>query len=374
MDKRVQILIPDELKNPMGGMGEQARNIIKAFPDGIYFDVIGSSKGESVADKNFTFYPVMRLDKHCGNPDPLASTFLNQSLYVEKSMTLKRPDIIHAFDWSTFYAGRMLSRSYGVPLVVTIQLSIEKMIDNPPLVQKANYDMACSMEFSGMYESRVIVHVSNAYAKTFNPIFKSKSTVIENGIDLKEWVKTEDLSLPGKPENKKLVYIGRFAEMKNVVSLLQADIPPGLDIVFIGGNKGGNPEIQDMVIKTANEKDNVHYLGAKYGQEKIDLLMAADAMIVPSTHEPFGIVALEALASRSVLLSSFAGGMADFLNEDVAINCGTTPGSISAAMKKLMALGDVDKRIAGGIEICENYTWESQAEKLNNVYKFVLGG
>ena len=53
MNKTVQILIPDELKRPMGGMGEQARNIITAFPDGYHFDVIGSANGKEISGKNF---------------------------------------------------------------------------------------------------------------------------------------------------------------------------------------------------------------------------------------------------------------------------------------------------------------------------------
>ena len=374
MNKTVQILIPDELKRPMGGMGEQARNIITAFPDGYHFDVIGSANGKEISGKNFKFHPVMSISNHCGNPDPLTSTFLNQALFVEKSRELKRPDLIHAFDWSTFWAGRILAKHYGIPLVVTIQLSIEKMIDNPHQAQQANYDMACSLEFAGMLDADVIVHVSNAYAKTFNSIFNSKSTVIENGIDLSGWVKKRDCILPGNRKNKKLVYIGRFAEMKNIVSLLKADIPEGLDVVFIGGNRGSSPELQDMVIEHSRARGDVYYAGSEYGQEKIDMLMAADAVIVPSTHEPFGIVALEALASKSILLSSFVGGMGDFLNEDVAINCGITPETISAGLNKFMALNgsDINERIKGGLEICKKYSWKTQSEKLDNVYNFIL--
>ncbi len=370
---RIQILIPDELSKPMGGMGEQARQILKSFSEGYFFDVIGSANGGEYSTENVQFHSVREINNYNGNPDPLASTFLNQSLFIEKSTELKKPDIIHAFDWSTFYAGRILAKRYGIPLVVTIQLSIDKSISTTHLTQAGNHQMAVSMEVSGMLDASVIIQVSHNYAKLFNPIFNSKTVVIPNGINLDEWIQTEQIKLPGS-RKKKVIYIGRFAEMKNVLSILKAKIPDNVDVIFIGTNKGGSSEIQDAVIDACKKKEQFHYVGAKYGQEKINWLMSADGMIVPSVHEPFGIVALEALASNNILLSSFVGGMQDFLTEDVAINCGITPESISNALLKFSKMSQKEEgyRISKGLQICRSYSWDKQANKLKQVYDAVL--
>ena len=104
------------------------------------------------------------------------------------------------------------------------------------------------------------------------------------------------------------------------------------------------------------------------------MLFAADAVIMPSIHEPFGIVALEALASKSILLSSFVDGMGDFLTEDVAINCGTSKESIEKALDNLINLQEEERvqRIKKGLEICKEYTWEKSAKKLAAIYSLFV--
>lgn len=371
----VFLLLPDQLKKPMGGMGEQARNFLTHFPPGYHFSVIGSSEAEVYHTDNYSFYPVISISNFHGNPDPLCTTFLNQSLFIEKALSLnQKPDIIHAFDWSTFWAGRILANHYNCPLVVTIQLSIEKINSIPVVIsQKNQYDLACSLELSGLIEADAIIQVSESYAKSFHSFLLPKTAVIHNGINLNEWNKNSTIALPGINPIK-VFYIGRYAIMKNIHTLIQCTIPKSIDLIFIGDSRGGNPELFDAMVQFCNSTPNVHFVGPKYGQEKIDWLCAADAVIVPSIHEPFGIVALEALASKSILLSSFVNGMGDFLSEDCAINCGTTKESIELAFEKLLQLKPNEKEsiIKSGLKVCEEHSWNLQAEKMSKVYDSVL--
>lgn len=373
MNKHILILIPDRLEKPMGGMGEQARNILAGINGNLRFTVIGSANEKKYYKGNVHYMPVMDVALMHGDPDPLAKTFLNQSLFVERAMSLSKPDIVHAFDWSTFWAGRILSKHWNIPLVVTIQLSIEKMTERIHPLQQMNHDVACSMELAGLVDANIIIQVSRSYLDSFNPIFRDKSVVIENGISLNEWKQTEQITLPGKAKNK-LIYIGRYAEMKNISSLLKAEVPENVDLIFIGGTRGGSSELFDAMIQATKERENLHYVGEKYGQDKINWLMSADGVIVPSVHEPFGIVGLEALASKSILLSSFVGGMGDYLNPTCAINCGITPESISKAIKQFAGLDNSTKQyfIESGLEVCREYDWSIQSAKLKDVYNKLL--
>lgn len=371
---KAQILIPDQLKSPMGGMGEQARNLFSSFPDANYhFDIIGSPNCEQYTDGNISFYPIDDFVVASGKSDPIAKTLLSQSLFVQKGMTLRKPDIIHAFDWSTFWAGMILSKHYDVPLVVTIQLSIAKMNDKIHPLQIENHSVASAIECQGLFSADKVIQVSENYASLFPHISKDKTTIIHNGVNLKEFEKFNKIELPGNRKYK-LIYIGRYADMKNVDSLLKAEIPEDIDLIFIGSTRGGDTDIFDRMQTACKERDNLHYVGAKYGQEKVDYLCNADAVIVPSKHEPFGIVALEALASKSILLSSFVNGMGDFLHEACAINCGTTPESISLALKKFTNLNQETKNffIENGLEVCKKHQWGELAKKLCGVYDEVL--
>lgn len=368
------ILIPDCLNNPMGGMGEQAKNMFPKITK-YNFLVVGSTQQQESIIDNIYYLPVMEMYSYSGQPDPISSVFLNQSLYIEKVLSSGFvPDLIHAFDWSTFWAGRILAKHFNVPLVVTIQLSLQYGTENIHSLQKLQFNMGCALEMSGLLEAKSIIQVSSSYAKLFPKFLLNKTTIVENGIDLEKWEQTEKIDLPGTRKHK-LVYIGRFAEMKNIQTLVKCKIPEEIDLIFIGSNRGGSPELHQAVID-ANSNDNVHYVGPKYGQEKVNWLMSAGAVIVPSIHEPFGIVALEALASRSILLSSFVNGMGDFLNEECAINCGVTKESIETSLQKLISLSEDEKTnyINNGIELCKEYSWKKQAEKLENVYNEVLNG
>ena len=370
----ILILIPDKLRKPMGGMGEQARNLLASFPKDYRFNIIGSADEEQYTEDNYTFYPVMDIKTMNGNPDPICNTFLNQSLFIEKGMSLDiKPDIVHAFDWSTMWAGRILAKHYNVPLVTTVQLSIAKHITDIHPLQSMQHQMACSIEMSGLIESNAIVQVSESYMNLFPSFLKSKTIVIHNGINLNEWIKKDDVVFPGINKTK-LVYIGRYAEMKNIQSLLDAKIPNDIDLIFIGNSKGGSEDLFQAMIKYCKDTPNAYYVGEKFGQEKIDWLMSADAVIVPSIHEPFGIVALEALASKSILLSSFVNGMGDFLNEDSAINCGITSESISKAINNFLILYENDKQrmIDNGINICDSHSWVKMAQSLQLVYNEII--
>ena len=133
----------------------------------------------------------------------------------------------------------------------------------------------------------------------------------------------------------------------------------------------GNQYLYEQFRDFVKINKNVHFLGPIYGDEKIKTLKKMDAVIVPSLHEPFGIVTLEALASNNILLSSFKSGMGEYLNEDVAINCGTTSEEISKAILKWskMSKKQVNDQIKRGHEFLKPFTWENSATVLYEIYK-----
>lgn len=370
---RIQGLLTDNPVNIMGGMGEQLKNNLKHIDRQYYFDIIGCDDYSEYKGENYHF---KSLDSfftiYGGRLDPLFGPFINQNLFIEKSLEFPKPDIIHSFDWSTFMPAMFLAKHYQVPLICTIQLSIMELIKSYNIDPNNNFlcKLHESIEIEGMAKANVIIQVSESYAKNTNKIFWPKTYVIENGIELEEWQQKNKIDLPG--QNKyKVIFIGRLEYQKNIQSLLQISIPENIDLIIIGGHKGSAPELEDKVIERSKKDHNFIYVGPKYNQEKIDYLFAADAVIVPSLHEPFGIVALEALASQSVLLSSFVSGMGDFLNEDCAINCGISKESIEAALKQFLNLKNDQKKemIQKGLDVCKNYTWQKSAQKLESIYK-----
>jgi glycosyltransferase involved in cell wall biosynthesis len=238
----------------------------------------------------------------------------------------------------------------------------------------------CSMiEATGIQQSFRVLFNTRIYADKLAFPFRFKTHVIPNGIPLdciRQIEVPAEFKLPGRPEAKKLVFIGRLTVTKNVITVLDASIPDNVDFIIIGSDtQGAEPCVLETIQRIANERPNVFYVGGKYDEEKFHYLKSADAIIMPSIHEPFGIVALEALASGTVLLASMVDGMAEFLDDTVCIPCGVSPDFITAAVNKWnhMEIHQTTQLIQNGYNRAQQFSWDRVALQLSTqVYTDIL--
>lgn len=121
--------------------------------------------------------------------------------------------------------------------------------------------------------------------------FKNPITIVPNGIDL-----TEIKSTKSSYGSKKMIFLSRIHPKKGIELLLEAwrTIDTKDWSLEIAGN--GDEDYIQSLIQSANDLDNVHFVGAKYGENKWDFLRSADVMVLPTHSENFGIVVAEALA------------------------------------------------------------------------------
>lgn len=375
---KIMIIIPDRLDKPVGGLGVQCKNLIENLKKDFNFEILGYPDDES-KDPNYTgaLNPFPRVQHST------LTTAVGQIAYFAEAVKKEKPDIVHAYDWSSYLSGVYTSRHFNVPLVVSMQLSVNLLnsLGIKYVADDQNYDglwlqqLHMRSEIMGLEVSDKIIQVSEAYKKYFDryPGLNEKTVVIPNGIDLKKWQNYKKTTLPGTGKYK-IVYIGRFSKMKNVEAILNAKVPKEVDLIFVGKQEGGDDRIFKSMKDFVQREDNVYYHDPVYGQEKIDFLNSADAVIIPSVHEPFGIVALEGLASGSIVLSSFVDGMSDFLSEDFAINCGITFKTIEGAYQKFLNLSEENKEKMKeeGYGVALKYSWKSAAEKMKRVYDDLL--
>jgi len=366
--------MPDSISKPTGGLGVQLKHIIK-HSNGIDWDIVAQPDDNPNLENYKSVYNPLPNIQHAS-----LITAICQIEYFAQAIKRPKPDLVHAYDWSTFFAGYYTAKYFNVPLVVTMQLSIN-LLNQAGITYASDINSSdgywinkahCEMEMFGLHNADKVIHVSNGYAKRFIGI-DEKSYLVPNGIDADDWQKFNKKKLPGKGKIK-LIYIGRMALMKNVQALINSKVPKNIDLIFVGNDKGGERQVFDGMLKFVEENDNVHYYGESFGQDKIDLLNNADAIIVPSVHEPFGIVALEGLASKSIVLSSWVDGLGDFLNEDNSIYCGTSVEDIENSYSKLLSLSNKQKNniINSGLNTLKNYSWESASFKTKKVYQDAL--
>jgi len=369
----VLLISPDTTENPFGGMGVQMKGLQQAdspinfkfhYCDSATFNEQDSIKTINIKGKN------CHMQAPYDDKIRTINSLYSQLLSIPDISKLKDIDIVNSFDASTGILGAAIAKALGVPHVFTLQLSNIFLLRD--IFKIKGLDYYKRLEIKCLQHAHAIVHGSMEYAKEFYP-FNSNIYTLRCGIDFDYWksIHTSRKKLPGRKNAKKLCYIGRIAGMKNIHGLMNSKLPDDVDLYFIGHDRAGNQFLYEQFKDFVKINKNVHFLGPIYGDEKIKTLKKMDAVIVPSLHEPFGIVTLEALASNNILLSSFKSGMGEYLNEDVAINCGTTPEEISKAILKWskMSKKQINNQIKKGHQFLKPFTWENSAKVLYEIYK-----
>lgn len=394
--KTILILSPDRFYRGVGGLCTQLRETINGFYESklpFKFWVITPEK-EPICGPNYEVIPIIGLNCMTMTPFNEYLSVINKSgAYVAAAMDYinkhGKPDLIHAFDWGTFTAAHLLSYYLQIPFIVSIALSIQKEVSaykkhyssilTMESAQMQVFQVACMIEATGMHNAFRVLFNTRQYAQMVAGPFYFKSHVIPNGVPfgkIQSLKVPDDFLLPGRPYAKKLVFLGRLTLSKNILSVLEAKLPPNVDLIIIGSEKlGAEINIVNAVSEASRDRDEVHYVGAKYDDEKFRWLKKADAVIMPSIHEPFGIVALEALSSGCVLLCSIVDGLAEFINDTVAINCGTSPETISEAIFRWTSLTSEEEAsyIQKGLDHSSHFSWKSIALRTaNEVYNSVL--
>lgn len=121
--------------------------------------------------------------------------------------------------------------------------------------------------------------------------------------------------------------------------------------------------------------DHVHFLG--HLEEVGPLLLAADAVILPSRWEGLPLILLEALARARPVVASAVGGVPDVVEDDVTgrLVPPGDPTALADALEGFHGRPDAALRLgrAGEQRIQEAYTWPRVAEGFELVYDDVLG-
>ena len=123
-----------------------------------------------------------------------------------------------------------------------------------------------------------------------------------------------------EPETKLVMYAGRFDERKGIETLVRAVANEkvkrheNFKLMIVGGSTPGEKDgiererIGDLV-KELKIEDITEFTGRVGHEDLAAYYAAADICVVPSHYEPFGLVAIEAMASRTPVVASNVGGL-----------------------------------------------------------------
>jgi glycogen(starch) synthase len=371
----VLALIPDYLEKPSGGLGEQMRNVIKELDNKVNYYICGYPEKNNIKNYRSVNAPIPNF------PHAALTTVYGQSIYFLEALEFKKEfDIIHACDWSTFYAGVLCSWHFKKPLITTLNLSLVELNKNgifycqdPASIDGEHINgLQTIFEQMGLFYANKIIHVSKYYSDLYSDHL-DKSVIINNGLDIQKWKKQNNSPYIKGKNKTKFCYIGRASIMKGLDIILESNIPSDIDFYFVVSEKNAEEPIFSNIKNKCNNQ-NIFHIEGLYDQDKIDFLFEMDAIVMPSSHEPFGIVALEALASESLLVTTGTGGIKEIV-ENIDFFKIESSKDLDVTYEKIKNLSLEEKKsmISKGKEKVSGFDWKIQSEKILNIYQEVKG-
>lgn len=176
----------------------------------------------------------------------------------------------------------------------------------------------------------------------------------------------------------RFVSVGRLVEVKGHDVLLHAfasATAAGLDatLEIVGG--GPERESLEALVLELGVSDRVRFSGPLGGDELADALAAADAFVLASRREGFGVAIIEALAMGLPVLATRSGGPEDIVGPDdgVLVPSGDVEALASALPVFAGGLARFDRR-AIAARVAERYGRDSVGRDLVEVYRTVIAG
>jgi glycosyltransferase involved in cell wall biosynthesis len=367
--RKILFLLADSITKPAGGLGERFRNLLPLIVKKHDCAVFCVGDGGEFPDIPVRGVDELRPPYRSGQAfQAIVSGYINE--FIDETFV---PDVVVATDHGFILPAYAIARYRKSKLVVDFNLalfSFQKQYNQDELRPelRAYSDYINEAEKFGIVSASQVVLCSNYYKAELPIKPQNDALVIPNGIDVEPWLKPSPPFLfPGGFE-KNLVYIGRMNTQKGVEFLFDLELPPDTALHFVGSPVASN-RFDDM-LKAVESKSNFFYLGSKFGDEKISLIKSAEAILFPTIHEPFGIVFLEALISKTPLITTMEGEMQTALTENECIKCGQSTQSIRESIDRLFAMSVEQKRemTERGFAVARSYSWESAAQMFCDLF------
>jgi glycogen synthase len=332
---------------------------------------------------------VYRIDSY-KNPSPDFATWvylMNMNMQKETAVLMKKIgnkiDVIHAHDWLVANAGIGLKHIFRKPLLVTmhstemgrrdgLHTTAEKMIhETEAWLTYEAWKVICCSDY-------MISHVRYVFGLPNDKLVMVPNGVNPHNYDLNGEIEKLRATF-ALPEEKIVLFVGRLVYEKGIHVFINA-VPKILSKVnakFIIVGSGYMKEQLLNIVRSMGLEHKVLFEGFLDEVTLLKLQKCADVSVVPSLFEPFGIVALEAMAAKSPVVASDTGGLSEIIEHDVTgvKVYPNNPDSLAWGITKILQDEEYAKQIRDKAyqRVLERYDWEKIALDTKRIYEGVLG-
>ncbi|MBV8430224.1 MAG: glycosyltransferase family 4 protein [Solirubrobacterales bacterium] len=281
---------------------------------------------------------------------------MNRDMYTLGSELIRNHEfsLLHSHDWLVAGAAQWLARTADRPWITTVHATEfgrhQGWVHAHPqshihaversMVRRADHVIACSRFMQS--------HISTVFG-----VPSRRVSVIPNGIDPGDLAPgVDDLvalrARYARPDQRLVLLVGRLVYEKGfhlaLDALAQVVRRPG-DVRFVVAGTGtAEPELKLQARQLGLTRYG-SFLGWVGDDMLHSLYRVAEVVIVPSIYEPFGLVALEAMASGCLCVVADTGGLREVVPADGSVGL-RFPSRDSDALGRVLGevLGDDETR------------------------------
>ena len=330
---RVLMLAWEYPPHKIGGLGKHVTELVPALAaEGVEVYLVtprikgGEPYSEELAESGTGYTRVYRVDPADVDPDDFFALAWQTNLKLqEKAAEIIRQngpfELIHVHDWLVAFAGVQLKQQFRLPMVATIHATERGRGQGhlPGELPRA----INNVEWWLTYEAWRVICCSQYMSSAVREYFETpldKIDIIPNGVNTTRFDALDGVDLTdfrmryAAPDEKIIYYVGRVVEEKGARVLIES-APAILDswrkCKFVVAGMG--PQLNEFR-QLATDKglaQRFYFTGFITDEERDKLYKVADVAVFPSLYEPFGIVALEAMAAKVPVVVADTGGLTE---------------------------------------------------------------
>ena len=295
----------------------------------------------------------------------------NRYAQMASSWARKQPhDVIHAHDWMTYPAALESQKVSGRPFVAHIHATEFDRTGGSVNEQIAH------LEYEGLSAAQEVIAVSRYTKEMVHKHYSvplSKIKVVHNGVDMVEFSASNIRRI--FPRDKIVLFVGRLTFQKGVEYFLQSAqkvLQTNPNTVFIIAGHGDM--YQKLVLHSASLgiSKRVLFAGFQTGEKLRSIYQMADVFVMPSVSEPYGIVALEAIASGTPAIISKQSGVSETLNNVFKVDFWDIE-KMTNMINSVIEYPNLSREMAKLARMeATQLTWEKAAKKTREVYEHLL--
>lgn len=336
---KVMILALEYTPEESGGVGTHAFELARGLScAGCRVTVLAYTSGEptTIRAPNLTVYLIAPSTANAAQLSIVQGILaFNADLVARASAVIagddQRPDIIQYYNWITFPAASQLRQLFQIAIAGVIQYisePIERWWGQTPdeeIVQQ---------EALLFRQAEVLICASRSLRDVIQATYgvpADRMHVVHNGMDVRAFTHSTFTAEQignlrrtiAKSGEKIVVFAGRLNPQKGIAALIAAAARVIAQYPHVRYLLAGAPDsqqftqvVRELLDQHAGVQPKIKLLGKVPRKQLAWLYQVADVAVVPSVYEPFGYVAIEAMAAGVPVVATDVGGLAEIVLHD----------------------------------------------------------